>query len=232
MLDFIVNAPGLPAFNPMMLLHGEQKLEQFRPFKPDTKVITLPEIIDVSDKGKGCLLTIRLSTYQEDATKQENLTYVNTINLFIRQMGGFGYKGQNHIEILDIPSRLPDKEVFEKTAKNQAIIYRLSGDYNPLHIDPAMAEFGGFEKPILHGLCTYGIITRAAYDNFCDENPTHIRTVQSRFTSHVFPGETLHIKFWRQGTNLLIFSASTKERGKEVIVGNIQLNFNEAKAKL
>jgi len=99
----------------------------------------------------------------------------------------------------------------QTTTKNQAILYRLCNDRNPLHIDPEMAKMGGFEAPILHGLCTKGISVKAVQQHFFKENPERLKQVSVRFTSHVFPGETLVISAWKE-KDTIIFASKTKER--------------------
>ena len=108
------------------------------------------------------------------------------------------------------------------TTPNLAILYRLNGDRNPLHIDPDMASMGGFDKPILHGLCFFGITARAIQQHFFKINPDAMKQIGVRFTSHVFPGETLVISGWKEG-DTIIFSTSTKERGKVVISGFVKV---------
>ncbi len=145
------------------------------------------------------------------------------MGLFIRGLGGFGFKGKTQNTLPKIPTRNPDKVVEDKTVPNQAIFYRLAGDTNPLHIDPNMAQMGGFDQPILHGLCFYGISAKLVAQAFADGDVNKIKSVQARFTSHVFPGETIQLSGWKEG-NKVIFSAKTAERGKEVIQGVVELN--------
>lgn len=109
-----------------------------------------------------------------------------------------------------------------KTEENLAFLYRLNLDSNPLHIIPELAEVGGFDKPILHGLCTYGHTVRMVYQNYCDGDETRIQRTGVRFTSHVFPGETLVCEMWKRGDNI-IFKTRTKERGKVALKGYVGL---------
>ncbi|EGR29088.1 hypothetical protein IMG5_163190 [Ichthyophthirius multifiliis] len=224
----LLDCPGLPQFNPMMLLHGEQRFEQYRPLVPDTKYITVTKVADVADKGKGMLLTLEALSYEQTENNQRILAFKNTMSLFIRQLGGFGYKGKNLPQIPKKPTRQPCAVVQEKTRPNQALLYRLNGDYNPLHIDPNMASMGGFDKPILHGMCFYGLMTKAVLGKFCDDDVNLIQSVQARFTSHVFPGENLEFSLWKDG-NKVFASGSTQERKIECIQGIIEI---KEKAKL
>ena len=140
------------------------------------------------------------------------------MNLFIRGLGGFGRKGEFSNPLPDAPKSAPTKTSEQITDKNQAFFYRLCGDRNPLHVDPNMSSMGGFDIPILHGLCTYGTTARAVYEAFFKEDPSKLQSISGRFTSHVFPGETLIVSMWQEG-NQIIFSTKTKERGKEVLKG-------------
>ena len=120
-----------------------------------------------------------------------DLIFKLVTNLFIRGIGGFGHKGTVKNDIPKTPESAPDAEVEETTTPNQAFLYRLSGDYNPLHVDPDMSAVGGFKVPILHGLCTFGITAKAVYEKFHKEDPQLLKKISARFTGHVFPGETL-----------------------------------------
>jgi len=219
----LTECPGMPKFNPMMLLHGEHKIEVLKPIQPNVKLVTTGKISDVADKGKGAFVTFELTTYEVDDSGNRVPLLVNHMGLFIRGLGGFGFKGKSQSTLPKIPERTPDKVIEDSTVANQAIFYRLAGDTNPLHIDPNMASMGGFDKPILHGLCFYGISSKLVAKAFCDGDSSRIKSVQARFTSHVFPGETIQLSGWKEG-NKVIFSAKTTERGKEVIQGVVELN--------
>ena len=144
------------------------------------------------------------------------------MRFFIRGLGGFGAKGTFVSPFPKLPDRIPDEIMVCPTDKNQALLYRLTGDFNSLHVDPGMAAFGGFEAPILHGLCTYGIVTRAIYNTYCDSDPTLIKSINSRFTSFVYPGETIVVDMYKEGSKI-IFSAKTEERGLQVIIGFVEI---------
>ena len=143
-------------------------------------------------------------------------------NLFIRGIGGFGHKGTMRSEVPTVPKTAPSSTVEFKTEANQAFFYRLCGDRNPLHVDPQMSEMGGFKTPILHGLCTYGITAKAVFEKYHKEDPSLLKSISGRFTSHVFPGETLITSMWKSGNNIT-FSTKTKERGLEVLKGSCTL---------
>lgn len=218
--EILVTSPGFPKFNPMMLLHGEQKTESLKPLDTSCSYVSQCEVADVADKGKGALVTFLIKTYEKkDDGKPGDCVLVNTMSLFIRGMGGFGYKGTLNDQIPATPTSQPTKVLEQQTVPNQALIYRLSGDVNPLHVDSNMAAAGGFDKPILHGLCTYGIAGKQIIKAYCDNDSKRFKTIKARFTSHVFPGETLIIRTWYDGKGTVAFEGATKERGKVVIVG-------------
>jgi len=221
LFESLIAAPGLPKFNAMMLLHGEHKLEIFKPLQPGAKLETTGKISNVADKGKGALLTFDLSTYELKDGKKE-LLFINGLSVFIRGHGGFGFKGNATPGLPNLPKRAADKVLEDKTLPQQAIVYRLSGDTNPLHIDANMAAMGGFDKPILHGLCSYGVSTKLISQGWLDNDQNKIKSVQARFTSHVFPGETLKVNSWKEG-NHIIFSTETVERKLEVVRGVVEI---------
>lgn len=141
-----------------MLLHGEEQVSFTKPLVPGEKYTVQEKIVDLQDKGKGALLIIDSAISSSD-TKELHAT-VRT-SLFVRGIGGFGYKGTIKQAFPKVPKRKPDHVSEEPTSKNQAFLYRLCGDRNPLHVDPQMSAMGGFEVPILHGLCSYGFTARA-----------------------------------------------------------------------
>lgn len=150
------------------------------------------------------------------------LVFKLVTNLFIRGIGGFGHKGTVKIDIPQTPKTAPDAEVEETTTPNQAFLYRLSGDFNPLHVDPDMSAVGGFKVPILHGLCFYGITAKAVQEKYHKDDPTLMTKINARFTGHVFPGETLIVQMWKKG-NQVIVQTKTKERGTTVLKGVCEL---------
>lgn len=173
LFNVLTTCPGLPDFNPMMLLHGEQRVDIYKPFAPSGTVKMQGEIVDVADKGKGALLTMKLAIADEGGAKLCDCFY----KFFIRGLGGFGDKGVLTDTIPAMPERQPDKVVVERTLPSQAILYRLSGDKNPLHISKDMAEMGGFDKPILHGLCTYGVGAKAVLREFCHYDVSQFKSI-------------------------------------------------------
>lgn len=219
------DCPGMPDFNPMMLLHGEEMLKLYRPLKPDHVYQVQGIIEDIQDKSKGALVIVRISAYEDKELK--NLAVDTICTLFIRGIGGFetnkNTKAETYVSIPKPPKMEPDAVLTQKTNPNQAILYRLSGDYNPLHIDPSMASMGGFNQPILHGLCSYGVIGKLLTEKYLNNDISKFESMAARFTSHVFPGETIVVKAWKMGEGSVIFSASTKERQQEIAVGEFKI---------
>jgi acyl dehydratase len=218
LLESLNSCPGMPDFNPMMLLHGEQKLEVFKPYPKRQQITLKSEITDVADKVKGALVTITGSVYDQN---QESICR-NTNKLFIRGIGGFGDKGLKNETIPASPETKPHKVSTDPTYPNQAILYRLAGDFNPLHISPDMAALGGFDRPILHGLCFFGYAGRAVLKEFCADDVKRFKTISARFTSHVVPGETLITEMWRT-PNGVSFQQKTQERGKVCSQGFVEI---------
>lgn len=205
--DIISGRLGDIEFNPMMLVHGEQSLELKKPLPPEGTVTCHPVISNIYDKGSGMLVVNDIIAKDEDG---DDLAVLRS-SMFIRGMGGFGGERGSSEKTNIPPEREPDAVMEEQTSENQALIYRLSGDINPLHADPAMAAIGNFERPILHGLCTFGFATRAILKHFCDNDPAKFQSIAVRFSKHVFPGETLRTEMWREGDRV-IFQTKVKER--------------------
>jgi acyl dehydratase len=226
--DLFMNCPAIPEFNMMTLLHGEEWLEIIKPLPTEGKLVYDMGFVDLEDKGKGTVFCVEVRIKgKEDGT----LYSVIYVNLFVRGVKGEGAKSVGILKagaLKKVPKDTPFKETTLKTYPNQALYYRLGGnDLNPLHVDPDMSAMGGFEKPILHGLCFFGMTAKAAYEAFCEDSLDNMLSYKARFTSHVIPGETLAIKFWKSGKNSLIVSVSTVERKLQVLQG--EFTFKNAK---
>ncbi|KAL8271402.1 hypothetical protein Esti_004603 [Eimeria stiedai] len=194
--------PGLPAFNPMKLLHGEHKLTLLKPLQPDTKVRSRTVIRDVLDKRSGALIALRVETFEGN-----DLLCINDFQLFIRGIGGFGGPSSSEASIAapEFPTGAPEKTMEILTQANLALIYRLSGDYNPLHADAGLAQMGGFPKPILHGLCTLGIATRLIIKEVLGGDSSRVASVSCRFTNPTTPGDRLRVCLWGLHASTLFF---------------------------
>jgi acyl dehydratase len=208
----MMNLPGV-SFNPMMLLHGEQYLEVVeRPIPTSAKVATDGVVKAIYDKGKGALMIVELTTKDQDG----RVLFRNEFGSFLRGEGGFGGES-GPPPGNEAPGRAPDAVVEYPTMTHQALLYRLSGDKNPLHADPGFARMAGFEKPILHGLCTFANVGRAAIEAFADDDPTRFRSIKVRFVRPVMPGETIVTEMWRTSPTEIILQAKTKPSGSVVI---------------
>ncbi len=217
----IVDVPGL-SFNPMMLLHGEHYLELKRPLPPYATVYHHAQIVDVFDKGKGALIIVEVHT----ANQRGHELALNRISFFVRGLTDFGGSRGPSAKKSSLPERPPDNVIEEKTAVNQALQYRLtSGDRNPLHADPMMAAIGGFKRPILHGLCTYGFAGRAVLKQYGGNDGDRFKSINGRFTKHVFPGETIITEMWQESPTRIIFQSKAAERDVVVLSnGVVELN--------
>ncbi|HEX6839756.1 MAG TPA: SCP2 sterol-binding domain-containing protein, partial [Polyangia bacterium] len=205
-------APGLN-YGFERILHGEQYTEVKRPLPPHARLKHKVKIKDVYDKGKGAVVITSITTSDESG---EELAY-NEVSTFVRGAGGWGGdRGPSTPENV-APERAPDAVVEEKTSANQALLYRLSGDWNPLHADPAFAKAFGFDKPILHGLCSYGFAARAVINAFAKGDARIFKSVKVRFAETVFPGETLVTEMWKESPTRVVFRTKVKERDKVVI---------------
>ncbi len=189
----LVESINVAGVNPMMIVHGEQRIELLKqPLPWEAKTVTTGKIANVYDKGKGALLVVEAETKDE---RGEPL-FRNIYSLFARGEGGFGGdRGPGPKNIA--PEREPDHVVEFTTWPFQHLIYRLSGDLNPLHADPDFAKMAGYERPILHGLCTFGFVCRAIIKACCDNDPTRIKDYEVRFSREVYPGDTIITEIWK-----------------------------------
>src|SRR2546423_6303187 len=203
--------PGL-AINPVMVLHGEQDLEVHKAIPTSGNVEHRPKVASIYDKGKAALVTVEV----ESGPAGDPL-FTNRFTIFARGEGGFGGDANSPPPGNTPPERDPDTVVESPTMSHQALIYRLSGDKNPLHADPDFAKLGGFDTPILHGLCTYGIVCKATVDAVLGGDVGAVARYQVRFTGVVFPGETGVTSMWREGDQIIL-SATTKERPEEPLL--------------
>ena len=195
------------------LLHGEQYTEIKRPLPPSAKLKHVFKFKEAFDKAPNAVVTFAVHSYDETG---EEIAY-NEMTSFVKGAGGWGGDRGPSADINVPPAREPDAVIEEKTDANQTLLYRLSGDWNPLHADPAFAQAFGFEKPILHGMCTYGYCGRHVVKAFCGNDPRKFKSIKVRFAKSVFPGETLVTRMWRESDTRIVFETSVKERGEVVI---------------
>jgi acyl dehydratase len=207
-------APGFD-INPAMILHGEHEIMIHEPLPTSGSVIQTGRVTEVLDKGKGALALVEIVSVLEKTGKP---VFTNRASIFIRGEGGFG--GDSGPSTTDpTPSRDPDHVVESVTLPQQALLYRMAtGDKNPLHADPGFAAFAGFDRPILHGLCTYGIVCKAVLDHALEGRSDEVASFRARFSGVVYPGETLVSSIWEEGDKIVV-STIAKERG-EIVLSN------------
>jgi acyl dehydratase len=198
---------SIGTFNPALLVHGQQSVTLHRPVPVEGTATLQSEISAMYDKEKAAVV---LTT--TNAVLDGEPLYTNTASVFIRGEGGWGGdrgpSGPRNVP----PEREPDRRVTYETSPNQALLYRLSGDRNPLHSDPAFAAMGGFDRPILHGLCSYGFTGRALLHTFCGSDPSRFHHIEGRFTSPVMPGEALTVNMWETGDGEACFTTVVGDR--------------------
>ncbi|KAM6150359.1 peroxisomal multifunctional enzyme type 2 isoform 1-T1 [Erethizon dorsatum] len=194
----LAEIPGLP-INFAKVLHGEQYLQIYKPFPRAGKLKCEAVIADILDKGSGLVIVLDVYSY----SGKELICY-SQYSLFVVGSGGFGGKrtSEKLKMAIDIPSRPPDAVITDNTSLNQAALYRLSGDWNPLHIDPNFASLAGFEKPILHGLCTFGFSARHVLQHFAGNDVSRFKAIKARFAKPVYPGQTLRTEMWKEGNRI------------------------------
>ena len=197
------------------LLHGEQGLTLHAPLPSAATVVATTKVTNVLDKGadKGALI-YSSRTIMDKATGQDLATV--TATAFARGDGGFGGASGPAPTPHKLPDREPDDICDLPTLPQAALIYRLSGDFNPLHASPAVARAAGFERPILHGLCTYGVAGHAILKTQCGYDPAKLKAMDLRFSAPVYPGETIRSEMWRDG-GVVSFRATALERGAVVL---------------
>ena len=212
----VLSPPGFWARHPdagidwVRILHGEQAMEIHRPLPAAATVAATAKVTDIVDKGpdKGALLFVERTV--RDVESGEDLATLRSTT-FARGDGGCGGTTETAPVPHPIPDRAPDLACDLPTAPNSALIYRLSGDPNPLHASPSVARAAGFDRPILHGLCSWGVAGHAILKSCCGYDPARIRSMALRFSAPVYPGETIRTEMWRDG-NIVSFRARVAER--------------------
>ena len=200
--------------NFLMVVHGEQKVELHKPLPTSGTFTAQGRTIGAFDKGKDKGAVIVNETIWTDEAGEKVATLIGST--FARGDGGFGGPSEGQPAPHEIPSRKADLSVDIATREDQALLYRLNGDRNPLHSDPESARRSGFPRPILHGLCTYGVTCRAVLQAITGYDPDQILSHQARFSAPVFPGDTITVDLWKDGS-VISFEARVKDRNVTVI---------------
>jgi acyl dehydratase len=219
----VLGGGGVPfnkigTFNPALMLHGAQAIELYDEIPPDGEIESTGQIGAIWDKGSGA--SVELISESVDVATGKQL-FKTTMTAFLRGEGGFGGE-RGPASTFELPERKPDHEVRYETRIDQPLIYRLSGDRNPLHSDPSFAKLGGFDRPILHGLCTYGFTGRALLHALCAGDPARFKSMQGRFSKPVMPGDELTISMWVDGGTCLF---QTKNQDGDVVFDQGVTNF-------
>lgn len=198
---------NIGTFNPAMLVHGQQAVTLHGPIPVEGTVSVTGKIAAMYDKGKAAVVVT-----ESEALLDGKPLYTTRASLFIRGEGGWGGdRGPSGPQNVP-PDRAADHEVTYQTSPDQALVYRLSGDRNPLHSDPAFAKLAGFDQPILHGLCTYGFTGRALLHTLCGSDPGRFEHIEGRFASPVYPGEALTVRMWETSSTEAVFTTSVGDR--------------------
>ncbi len=206
--------PGEMNLNRLMVVDGERDITFHKQLSTAAHITADSSVLDVFDKGKDKGAVIRHQTILRDDKGEKLATLV--ASRFARGDGGFGGPSEGQPEPHQVPTRSPDQSIEISTRPDQALVYRLCGDRNPLHSDPETAKRAGFPKPILHGMCTYGITCRGILQTYADYDPGVFKQHAARFSSPVYPGETVTMDLWKDG-DVISFEARVKARNVTVI---------------
>lgn len=210
---------ALGTYDTRMMVHGEQGIVLHREIPVSGEIEIVDEITGVYDKGRGAVVAAKtVATLVSDGAPLFDATSA----IFIRGEGGWGGDRGPSDPVNVAPDRAPDVSISYQTREDQALLYRLSGDKNPLHSDKQFSDAGGFPRPILHGLCTYGFTGRALLHGLCDGDPARFKAMDGRFTSPVMPGEALTVDMWVDGNHAIF---QTKGSDGRVVVNNGGLDF-------
>ncbi|GGO44745.1 MaoC/PaaZ C-terminal domain-containing protein [Streptomyces lasiicapitis] len=211
-------APGIDV-NLAAVLHGGQRVELHRPIPVKGRAATTAKVAAVYDKGKAAVIVLR-----SEAADDEGPLWTSDAQIFVRGEGGFGGE-RGPSARLEAPDRPFDKAVERHVRADQALLYRLSGDWNPLHADPEFAKLAGFDRPILHGLCTYGMTLKAVVDTVLGGDVSRVRAYATRFAGVVFPGETLRVGMWESEGRVQV-AVTAVERGHAPVLVDTVVELN------
>ncbi|HEU4360346.1 MAG TPA: MaoC/PaaZ C-terminal domain-containing protein [Mycobacterium sp.] len=199
------------------ILHASEQVNVPAPLPPSGSARAVSRIVEVWDKGKAAVVVLETSVTGIDGAP----LWTQRRSIFARGEGGFGGE-RGPASPSELPDRSPDFEVDIPVLPQQALLYRLCGDRNPLHSDPGFAAAAGFDRPILHGLCTYGMTCKAIIDTVLDGDAGAVRSFGARFAGVVFPGETLRAAIWREGERLLA-AVSAPARDNAAVLSGVEL---------
>ena len=212
--------PGEMNLNRVMVVDGERDITFHRPLAAAAQITADSSVLDVFDKGKDKGAVIRHKTVLRNDRGEELATLV--ASRFARGDGGFGGPSEGQPEPHKVPGRAPDRTIDISTRPDQALVYRLCGDRNPLHSDPEFASAAGFSQPILHGLCTYGMTCKAITDALLDGDAGAVAAYGARFAGVAFPGETLKVGIWKDDGRILA-SVVAPARDNAVVLSGVEL---------
>ncbi|QCX76267.1 MaoC like domain protein [Streptomyces sp. YIM 121038] len=209
-----LSAPGIDV-HLAAVLHGGQAIELHRPIPVSGTATLTSRVAAVHDKGKAAVIVLRA-----EAADGDGPLWASEAQLFLRGEGGFGGE-RGPSARLDVPDRPFDRTAERPVREDQALLYRLSGDWNPMHADPEFAALGGFDRPILHGLCSYGMTLKAVVDTVLGGDVSRVRGYRTRFAGVVFPGETLHIGMWESAGRVQAVVTALERDGAPVLADTV-----------
>ncbi|MEU6475491.1 MaoC/PaaZ C-terminal domain-containing protein [Streptomyces sp. NPDC047017] len=216
----VIRALSLPGVDVDLarVLHGGQALTVHRPLPAEGTATRTERLTGVYDKGGAALLVLRTETADADGP-----LWTEEARVFVRGEGGWGGE-RGPSARPGPPTGPPDRTVRRPVRPDQALLYRLSGDTNPLHADPAFARAAGFDRPVLHGLCTYGITLKAVVDTLLDGEVTRVRSCDARFAAVVYPGETLRVRMWRRHAAVQVSVSAVEREDAPVLDGTVDVD--------
>ena len=197
------------------MVHHSQQMDLFKPLRPNAQLRVTGKVAGLYDLKRLAMAVFCIDAHDEDG----DLIIRGEVTLLLRNDGGFGGERPPKTERVNPPDHEPDFEIRDQVGPTQALLYRLSGDYNPLHADPDFAAQAGFDRPILHGLCTYGYAGRAVVQGACGGDPDKLATLRGQFSNPVFPGDTLIIRGWSEGERLIL-GVTTEQRPDKPCLSN------------
>ncbi|MFD3871290.1 MaoC/PaaZ C-terminal domain-containing protein [Streptomyces sp. NPDC058623] len=207
-------APGIDV-NLASVLHGGHSIELHRPIPVKGRATSTSKVAALYDKGKAAVIVLRSEVADPDGP-----LWTSDAQLFVRGEGGFGGERGPSVRS-ELPERAPDRVEERRIREDQALLYRLSGDWNPLHADPEFAKLAGFDQPILHGLCSYGMTLKAVVDTVLGGDVSRVRAYRTRFAGIVFPGETLRIRMWQETDRVLIAVTAVERDDAPVLADTV-----------